>query len=600
MPNPLNLSTLFPDGGAPEDGEALKRGRAAAGSVRVGDCAFLSDYNVRCELEYKQRARRDGQIMLHAQIGWRDPDLSAQGWRQIHDSVDRAGGTLDRYGICLDWSMGYPKARRHGMGKGTGLILERLEDFVALTKCAPVAPHFGDFVIGLPAALENTEAALRAGATAIGNLGQYFTFRMPGWAEDRDTTRATVSALALCAAQPVPILIHSNLDDGFAAQFTDLACAFGAVLIERHIVETLIGGTIGHCYGHTFTDLTSRLAFQRALGRDREAIPGTMVYGNTTSYRETASDAENYAALAAYLSLDMAAQRACPSGHAVTAIPVTEAQRIPDIDEVADAQCFAVSLSKRTQATQPNLDTVAADRMADVLIDGGQRFFETVLEGLARAGLDTENPEAMLLALRRIGAKRLEELFGPGAPRDDGPRGRTPLVEAPPVAEIATLAAQAIAALEREDRNLLSNSEVTVVVASTDVHEFGKLLAEKIFLELGLNVVDAGIHAAPSEIVTLLSERDTGAVALGTYNGIALDYARSLRAALSAAGLEVPVYIGGKLNQINDASNSSLPTDATKALRDLGVVPCGTMAAMLAGLADHIRGSQRSAKEETA
>ena len=67
--------------------------------------------------------------------------------------------------------MGYPAAQRSGRPRGTGLILADTEDFARLTEVAPVAPHFGDFVIGTPGAVENTAAALAAGATAIGNLG---------------------------------------------------------------------------------------------------------------------------------------------------------------------------------------------------------------------------------------------------------------------------------------------------------------------------------------------------------------------------------------------------------------------------------------------
>ncbi|NND49413.1 MAG: hypothetical protein HKN60_04095, partial [Rhizobiales bacterium] len=45
------------------------------------------------------------------------------------------------------------------------------------------------------------------------------------------STAATVTALGLIARQSAEVLVHSNLDDGFAALFCDLACAFGAVLL---------------------------------------------------------------------------------------------------------------------------------------------------------------------------------------------------------------------------------------------------------------------------------------------------------------------------------------------------------------------------------
>ena len=429
MAEPLSRSDIFPETALPSADALIARGRKRAGTVRVGPSAFLQEYGVESEAAYKRQRAAEGALMLHAQIGYRDPEKSRRAWGEIHHVVRRAGGRLDRYGICLDWSMGYPRAERDQRPRGTGLILEKPADFARLTAEAPVAAHFGDFVIGLPAAVENTEAALAAGATTIGNLGQYFTFRLPGWHDDLATTAATVEALALCAAQPVEVLIHSNLDDGYAALFCDLACAFGAVLIERYLVEDLLGGRMSHCYGHSFSDPLTRLAFQRALAKSPGA-PGSMIYGNTVAYGPAGS--ANYAALGAYLMVDAAGQRLAPTGHALNPVPVTEAERIPDIDEVIDAQLFALRLFERSEAYGQLLDLARVDAIAEQLIAGGRAFKTRVLEGLKLAGVDTAEPFELLLALRRIGAKRLEEDFGPGAPDAEQPRRRRPLSWPPP------------------------------------------------------------------------------------------------------------------------------------------------------------------------
>ena len=58
------------------------------------------------------------------------------------------------------------------------------------------------------------------------------------------TTEATVTALGLIAAQAVEILVHSNLDDGFAGLFADMSATLGMVLIEKYIVEELIGARV--------------------------------------------------------------------------------------------------------------------------------------------------------------------------------------------------------------------------------------------------------------------------------------------------------------------------------------------------------------------
>lgn len=584
---PLDGRVILPEPDRPRGADLLAEGRHLAGLHRLGPSAFLEHFGVDCEVAYKRRCAATGTIMQHAQIGWRDPVKTRRAWAEIHDAVAAAGGQVDRYGICLDWSMGYPAARRHGMPRGTGMILERSEDWCALTAMAPVAPHFGDFVIGMPAAVENTAAALAAGATTIGNLGQYFTFRLPHWDDDVATTAATVTALALCAAQPVPILIHSNLDDGFAAQFADLACTLGAVLLERHVVGGLIGGQVGHCYGHTFSDPVARLAFQRALagldGGDESPVPGTMIYGNTTAYGP--DPAANHAALAGYLLVDIAGQAATRTGHAVNPVPVTEALRIPEVEEVIDAQRFATRLIDRHSALAPLIDVSVVDAQAETLKHAARRFRDRVLAGLEEAGIDTADPFDLLLALRRIGGRRLETLFGPGAADPDAPRGRRPVVKASPLAEIEARADAEVAALSPIDRSRLAERRPRACLATTDVHEFGKLMLETICRQLGLPVTDAGVTVDPAVLAATARDAQADFIAVSSYNGVALDYVLALKAEMRAINLDIPLYVGGKLNRIPDRSNSSLPVDVAEDIAAVGARPCRTAAEMLRTLA---------------
>jgi hypothetical protein len=291
----LTRAEVFPEGRLPATAELVARGRARAREVTVGPSPFLAEHGVASESEYKRRCMEAGRVMLHGQVGFRDPEKTGDAYASIHERLQASGYTVDRYGICLDWSMGYPRAERRDRPRGTGLILEDDEDFVALTRRAPVAAHFGDFVMGMPAAVENTTAALRAGSTAIGNLGQYFTFRLPHWDDDVTTTAATIEAIALVAAQQCEVLVHSNLDDGFAAVFCDLACALGAVLLECRVVEELLGARLAHCYGHTYSG-AAREVFQRALAGVTHT-PGTMTRRATTKCSPTTSSATTSASV---------------------------------------------------------------------------------------------------------------------------------------------------------------------------------------------------------------------------------------------------------------------------------------------------------------
>ncbi|WP_377288293.1 cobalamin-dependent protein [Rhizobium sp. SG2393] len=554
--------------------DLVAAGRGMARDWRVGSNIFLTETGMPSEAAWKRKAVGEKRIMQHAHIGFRDVNRTIEAIRSVHGDCAKGGVTVDRFGITLDWSMGYPEAMRAKASRGTGIVLSGPEDFARITNAAPAAAHFGDFMLGLPGAVENTRAALAAGCTAVGNLGQYFTFRLPYWDDDVATTEATVTALGLIAAQDAEVLVHSNLDDGFAGLFIDMACALGMVIIEKHIVNGLIGATISHCYGHHFSDPLSRTAFHAALVRVNDT-PGTMIFGNTVAYQST--PAGNYASLASYLTADILALGRWPSGHAINPVPVTENQRIPDVDEIIDAQTFAHRLCLHAPYYDPVFDWSRVESMADVLVEGGERFAGAVLAGLADRGVATDDPAALMLAIRRLGPKRMEALFGPGL---TGPRGRKPLIHAEWARELNEKASHWVAA----QAPLVTPAPLTVCIGTTDVHEHGKYLVEQALEGLGLAIADAGVAVDPEHLVAHAADSGADAIAISTYNGVALSYAEAVLRAMAARGLSLPVLIGGRLNEIPKDSNSGLPVDVSREIAALGCRPCADLDAMLSAL----------------
>jgi len=566
--------TLFPEKQLPSADEIIQRGSSLARSVVVGECAFLSHYNVSSEAEYKRAQAVNEEIMVHSQIGYRDPAKTTKAYREIWQKTVEQNARVDRYGICLDWSMGFRQEDRQQAQKGTGLILSSSEQFAELTAQAPVAPHFGDFVLGMPASVENTCAALRSGATSIGNLGQYFTFRLPGWKDDVGDTESTLRAIALIAAQPVEVLIHSNLDDGFAALFTDLACSLGAVLLEKTIVEDLMGGKVSHCYGHSFSEPYKRLVFQLALA-EVSKVPGTMVYGNTVMY--DGDGINNFASMAAYLSIDAAAQLHQPSGHAINPVPITEATRIPEINEVVEAAVFAQRVIENASETLGAMNIVQAESEAATLINAAYSFKHAVLAGLSLGGVNIDDPFELLLSLRRIGAKRLEEDFGPGKVNNDVLRGRTPILQSSTIARLQLTAQNQFDSATPTQIDAIQKAKLTVCCCTTDVHEYGKILLEETLSRFNVRVIDAGIHADPQDVVDLIRENGVNAIAISTYNGVALDYLKQLQQVLKENGIRCPILMGGRTNQILPETVSSMPVDVSEELVSEGAIVCRSM-----------------------
>ena len=565
---------LLPEAQLPDVSDLLDEARQV-GSI-VGDCLFLDHYGVPSEYHYKRNAANAGHIMLHGQIGYRSLEQSCRAYAEIHQRLEEHGYTVDRYGICLDWSMGYPSRQRAGRPRGTGLILQHPDDYRELTAQAPVAPHFGDFVMGMPAAFETTICALKAGSTSIGNLGQYFTFRLPNVDDDVVTTTETIKAIALCGLQPQPILVHSNLDDGFAALFTDMCCALGAVLIEQTIVEDLLGGRCSHCFGHTYSDPLTRLAFGMALA-EVSNNPGSMIYGNTTSYTDELTG--NFASLANYLNVDISLQRIQPSGHAINPVPVTEALRIPSIQEVVEAHLFANRLIKTNALLQPLLDYSDARNLAKEIVAGGKVFHANVLNGLSGMGVDIGNPLELLLSIRRLGARQLELRFGPGNLDHRGKR--IAKVESTTLREIQRRANDIVDALDVNTKNRLQDSELRICTVTTDVHEYGKVLLEHVLTNLHLNVIDGGVCTDPDRLVSIATDEAADAIAISSYNGVAFTYVNQVMDLLGQrSGSGMNVYVGGKLNQVA-TDGSDLPRDIQPELEQIGSIPCGGITTML-------------------
>lgn len=554
----------------PPGSELLAAGRDLARECRLGTSRYVRETGFPSEAAGKRANAVQKRVAQHAHIGFRNVERTLGAIAEIHEKCAAAGVTVDRFGITLDWSMGYPEALRRAAPRGTGIVLNGPQDFARIIEASPAAAHFGDFMIGLPGALENTQAALLAGATSIGNLGQYFTFRLPHWDNEVATTVATVKALGLIAAQDAEILVHSNLDDGFAGLFLDMCCSLGMVIVEKYIIEELAGARLGHCYGHHFSDPLSRMAFHAALHQVTDT-PGTMIFGNTVSYQS--SPAGNYASLANYLLADIMALRRWPTGHAINPVPVTENNRIPDIDEIIDAQTFATRLTQHAHFHESLVEWKKVEDLAEALVRNGRVFAGRVLGGLAEIGIDTKDAAQLLLAIRRMGPKRLEDMFGPGT---DAGRSRKPLVLAEWARELDETAEHWIARSKTGSASTLPRG-LKACVATSDVHEHGKYLVEKALAGLDIAVVDGGVSVDADMLVARAVEGGADLIAISTYNGVALRYCREVVDELARRGLDIPIVVGGRLNQVPDDSNSGLPVDVTADLRKLGCYPCTTL-----------------------
>ena len=78
---------------------------------------------------------------------------------------------------------------------------------------------------------------------------------------------------------------------------------------------------------------------------------------------------------------------------------------------------------------------------------------------------------------------------------------------------------------------------------------------------------------------------------------MALAYFQTLKAELKTRSLDIPILIGGRLNQIPEGSNSSLPMDVGAELAAEGAVVCRSAAELLPALAVLRRAGQAKPRD---
>jgi len=563
--------------------EVSAEAKERAEKIEIGQTLFFKEHRVTSETDYKRWAKQQGKIMLHAHIGLNSWEETKTALLYLEDEMSKRSLEIDRFGLCLDRVMAYPPEMRDSILRETGPQLKSLEDWMEVGQVVPIQPHTGDFMIGFPASMINTENALRAGITTIGNLSQYFAHGLPAWTDEVTTTLETAKALSVMGRlRDNGTLVHSYLDDGFGSLFNDYADVVGWAYLEKYTVEDLFGAKLAHCFGGVTADPLMRVAWVMIIKDIHgEDCLGSMWYGDTISFSEDFD--RNLGLNAEYLLWDMVAQLVCPTGHAMVPLPVTEAMRIPSAKEILQVHVLARRVEESARRLAPYLDLTQAEAIRDRLVESGRGVFERALSGLQAQGVDIQNPLEMLFVLKKIGAERFERKYGAGVLDSAWPRGRKPTQ----LTDIFARTYQMSQAITRNLPRAMRKDKVRVVIASTDVHEHALFIIQRALDAIGILPIVAGPEKNPTEIVRIASNKSADAIVVGTYNGMALEIGKALRCELDRLGLRMPVFMGGKLNQV--VEGRALPVDVSTEIAALGLTPCQTIQELLDKLGEMFR-----------
>lgn len=564
----IEIKRRFDETELPDMQSIVADAQKIASSISIGETLFMKKHGVKSEAEYKRKMIKAGKIMKHTHIGWNSWSATEQGFKTVYEELERAGSFIDRFGVCLDWVMGVPEEYRNKFQAGGGLILKSQEEWNAIGQVVPVQPHLGDHMIGSLNSVDNTVNGLRAGVTTIGNLAHYYTYEYPGLDMELYRTEDYIKAIAIMAHfKDAGAMIHCNLDDGYGAQFHDVANLVGWARLERYIAEDLLGARVCHCYGNLFSDSMLRVVFNRAMTMiNKHGTPGSMVNGNTIDYGMDIS--RNYGALCAYSMADIICQMKYPSGYAVAPVPLTEAIRVPSASEILEAHHTVDMMIEKAYYYEKFINWEKINSEAELLVTGGNMFFERVINALDDLGVDINHAGQVAGVLKGMGCEQLEVAFGAGASDKDVMRGRVPIRPTSIIQTINKIQDNVISKQKFEEEEPLKG--INIVVGSTDVHEFGKEIVKNVVKKAGANVFDLGTTVSVAEIADTLIETGSNVVAISTYNGIAYSFGKDLLQSFKDAKLEgIHVLMGGRLNEPVDGSD--LPVDVSDMLREIGI-----------------------------
>lgn len=555
----------------PSGMELVEQGRKAGDAIDMRVSLFCQHHGVSSELEYKKMMAAEGRTMTSMTIGFQDWPATVRGLERVYNECERRGFYVDRYILPLDRRMGLPIEYQASALKETGPMLNSDADWNAVAQAVPIQPHLGDMMIGSPASLDNTRLALQAGVNYIGNLSQ-FAWKYPGWpGDDIDQMIEVVKSLGMMASKAeAGAVVHSYMDDGFPALFSDYCSYIGWARFERYIVESLIGAHLSTSYGGLTHDSMTKTTVTLALESLRpKEVATAFYYGNTTRYTRLID--KNYGVLGVDVLFMILADARARAGAAVMPVPVTEALRTPTADEIIEAQTIARQIADDADRVFASVDWGVLERGCDRLLKGGAQFFERLMNGLDDVGVDVTDPLQLLVAVRRLGARVIERSYGAGKSTNDPAfNGYQPVVPTDTLQDYLT--ERTLVREGLQGTTFGSGTGDRVVVGSTDVHEVGVRLVVDALEALGIEPTLASVGVDPDELADLALEADATALLVSTHNGMALSYAQQLISELSQRRLRVQIIFGGLLNQ--DVEGQDMPADVSDDLRQLGIHVC--------------------------
>lgn len=576
------LKNLIP-GNLPKGKDILEEGRKLGSSVRAGRSGLIknSPYGSFLELFKKQAEQKE--IFWASQAGLATVEETVKGIEELRDWCRRLNIKYNFSLAIPSTLLAVPEERRQYGSKSTSYIPETLEDFMALENIRGMEVMQGDQVLGVPNAWQTGISVLRAGSYQVGCISQLM-WNHPGC---DDHTRYVIEMLkvmgVLSSKWDEGFGVSGYSDDGYPSYCKDAAAYVGWGLFEQYVATRLCSVRYTISYGGLLSDIRIKSALLKALYDTlytEEQPPVLFVHANTTRFWEHDIEA-NYGMLSQEILMAILAERRYRTGAMILPVPITEKVHVPTIEVIKGALGVCSRLEENIEQWEDVTDFAIIDEMAEILKVQGQKIFQNILDKLAGAGLDIEDPLQMLMFIKKFDPGLFEETFRPDSKGGD-------FAEKHYYTDMGTLTKNMIHEGIKEVQAAGLEGALKgkkILLASADTHAYGVHYVKAVLESAGAEVTEAGVDSSITYIFDTAEEEHIKYIGISTHNGQALGLAMEVLAELKKREGSFVPFLGGVLNTI--LPGHSEPSDVVDTINNRGVFADNDLLKTIKMIRDH-------------
>ncbi len=556
----------------PNGMELVKKGIQTGNQFEAGRSVFVRESRRKysCYLDYKKECMREGKIIWLLLVGLATLEEQVDAIIKINQFSKRTGLEINLVQCIPSCLIALPKEYRVNVPATTSYMMDSLEDYLAQTEAAPMNLIFGDHHLVTPNAIETTINALKCGSPRIGVFSQ-FLWGHPGFDDDLKRYGDMVTALGIMASKRDEMFtVETYLDDGFPGYFIDCTSFVGYALLEHYICTTLCGARYSISFGGLLSEIDTRMAIAMALHAllSTEEQP-VMSYINSSTNMQWDHDIHaNYGTSCQEFLFEILVEKRYKMGLGINPVAITEKIAVPTLQELLNIFVAGKRTEEKADDWLPFMDFSKLEKMRDVMMREGRIFFENVLKGFRKAGIDVEDPLEMVLTLKKFNPVEFEKMFhSTSAGKSNAelkPFYPTVLGRQTVQMKEAIIEELKAAGLEGGLRNK------RIIVASGDAHTYGLILVDGVLTAMGASVVSGGVDMDAVDVLDLADEEGSPYVGVSCHNGQALDYGSQLLQLAKERDKKYFFFMGGKLNAI--LPGCSEPVEIDHMLKEIGIL----------------------------